>query len=111
MLLAAVSRGDFGAGAGEATEEDGAALDHAAREHKCWVLLVEARAAYLEWSSARRAREQGQQQGRLPAGVLELRGVEGRGVRGAALKAVEALERILTFQVGTGCWGYMGGGG
>lgn len=38
---------------------EGVAAD-AVREQECWLLLVQARKAYMEWVSTRRAREQGE---------------------------------------------------
>lgn len=61
------------------------------RERDCWVLLLEAREAYVEWVAACRAREGG--------GVGEGDEDDEEAVRNAAERAVEALEGVLTFEV------------
>ena len=63
------------------------------RERECWMLLLEAREAYVEWVAACRAREGG--------GVGEGEGGEDdeEAVRNAAERAMEALEGVLTFEV------------
>lgn len=73
-----------------ADEEEFEADADVSRERECWTLLLEARAAYLEWVSAIREQEQ------------ELSGAdvsEDAAVRDAAAKATVAMEQILTFQV------------
>eukprot|EP00752_Nemacystus_decipiens_P004160 g3806.t1 len=64
------------------------------RERECWMLLLEAREAYVEWVTACRAREGG--------GAVEGEGGEDdeEAVRAAAERAVEALEGVLTFEDG-----------
>lgn len=71
-------------------EEDFEVGADASRERECWTLLLEARAAYLEWVSAIREQEQ------------ELSGAdvsEDAAVRNTAANATVAMEQILTFQV------------
>lgn len=85
LLEAASSRGD---------EDVVVVGDDDDRERECWMLLLEAREAYAEWVAACRAREGG--------GVGEGEGDEDdeKAVRSAAERAMEALEGVLTFEVG-----------
>lgn len=87
LLEAVSSRGD--------EDEDLVVVgDDDDRERECWMLLLEAREAYVEWVAACRAREGG--------GVDEGEGDEDdeEAVRIAAEGAMEALEGVLTFEVG-----------
>lgn len=88
ILLEAVSS------RGERDEDVVLVGDDDDRERECWILLLKARTAYVKWAAACRAREGG--------GVAEGEGGEDdeEVVRNAAEQAVEALGRILKFEVG-----------
>lgn len=64
------------------------------RERECWMLFLQAREAYVQWAAACRVREGG--------GVGKGEGGEDdrEAVRNAAERAMEALEGVLTFEVG-----------
>lgn len=66
------------------------------RERECWLVLLEAREAYVRWVAVRRAGEDG---GGGGGGTREEEEEEEAAVRNAAEKAMEALEGVLTFEV------------
>lgn len=95
FLLEEVAMSMSSRGNGEDEDEDVVVVgDDDDRERECWMSLLEARDAYVEWVAACRAREGG--------GVGEGEGDEDdeEAVRNAAENAMEALEGVLTFEVG-----------
>lgn len=90
ILLDAVSSRE-GGGGGDSGERAVVVGDADDRERECWLLLLEAREAYVEWTAVCRARERG---GRGEGDEDE------EAVQNAAEIAMEAMEGVLTFEVG-----------
>lgn len=76
-----------GVGVGVGGERAVVVGDDDERERECWLLLLEAREAYVRWVAVCRAGKEEEE--------------EEEAVRKAADKAMEALEGVLTFEV---CW-------
>lgn len=97
------------AGQGDEQREETREIDvdrGCSSERQCWELVVEARAAYLKWSSACVAlkQEREEESRRVGGNESEMYAVQaGEDLRvvEAADVAMDAMERILTFQVGS----------
>lgn len=93
ILLEKVSESSRGDGDEDEDVDMVVVGDDDERERECWVLLLGAREAYVEWVAACRAREGG--------GVGKGEGDEDdqEAVRNAAERAMDALDGVLTFEV------------